>query len=393
VVKRPLVPRDAERFGIVRALELGHRVQVVDVSRPTHPELPADQEGTFAQQGCAISVVDSWSDLGRHEALFHNADLVLLLNQSFGLSRTTLPVLRLLARTDTPYLISAPALYGTGPMAAEGEARKSMGELFSWLRYGDTVNSVLARVKPRWLGVPEAYFVIYNGLASMVPNNLIGPATEPVYAHTADYDAALPIMLDPPPAENIAVFLDQYVSFHPDNKVVRLRSRIDPNNYYTSLRNLFDSVEAELGLKVVIAAHPRADYSRRPGIMGPREIIQGQSSRLIARSRLVLTHVSTAVGMAIMLKKPIMLIATRDQYMLTPAYSKLFDQLSRTLGTPLHFIDAPKKVDLSAAFETNAELLNGYTDLYLRHPQAPQRQLWDHVFDQVAASLAVRKGS
>jgi hypothetical protein len=127
--------------------------------------------------------------------------------------------------------------------------------------------------------------------------------------------------------------------------------------------------------------------------MGPREIIQGQSSRLIARSRLVLTHVSTAVGMAIMLKKPIMLIATRDQYMLTPAYSKLFDQLSRTLGTPLHFIDAPKKVDLSAAFETNAELLNGYTDLYLRHPQAPQRQLWDHVFDQVAASLAVRKGS
>jgi hypothetical protein len=120
-------------------------------------------------------------------------------------------------------------------------------------------------------------------------------------------------------------------------------------------------------------------------------VVTGRTAELIARSRLVLTHVSTAVGIAAILKKPMMVIATADHYRLTPAYPEAFDQLCRTLGTSLHMIDAPGLVDLGTALRMDADCLDRYAGKYLRHPQAPEGRLWDIVFGRVVNALASRE--
>lgn len=389
VIKRPLSPRDAERCGIRPAAEAGHDVRVLDVSRPTHPVLPWGQEGVWTHPNLSITVVESWSALKSCVEMLRQADLIVLFNQSFGLSRATLPVLRAVARSGTPYLVVAPAFYGAVAAPQAGAAGLGrIGNLWRRLRQADMLNSIIARIPPPWLGVPAARFVVYNGLASMVANSLVGPATEPIYAVTADYDRAAQVA--PAGAEPMALFLDQYIPFHPDTKVLKLGREVDPEHYYASLRALFDRVEAELGLRVVIALHPRADYSNRPGILSDREMIANQTPELIARSRLVLTHVSTAIGMVVMFRKPVLLIVTRDHYDLSPTHGPMHEQLARTLNTKLQFIDDPAAVDLSSPFMVDDDCYDRYVATYLRHPRAEGgRRLWDMVLGAAARSLGI----
>jgi hypothetical protein len=245
---------------------------------------------------------------------------------------------------------------------------------------------VIARIPIRWLGIPPARFVVYNGLTSMSGNTLVGSETQPIHSHSPDYEQA--VGLTATNSENIAVFLDQFIPFHPDTQALQLRKTIDPDHYYRSVRGLLDRVERELGLRVVIALHPRADYSDRPGILGDREMVAGRSAELIARSRLVITHVSTAIGMVVMFRKPILLVVTRDHYDLTPNHGPVFEQVAETMNIKLHFIDDPATVDLSAAFQMDETRYDRYVEDYLRHPKAvPGQGLWQAVFGTAQQSL------
>ncbi|HSV28257.1 MAG TPA: hypothetical protein VLL76_01825, partial [Candidatus Omnitrophota bacterium] len=121
----------------------------------------------------------------------------------------------------------------------------------------------------------------------------------------------------------------------------------------------------------------------RPGLLGDRQIVYGRSAELIARSRLVLSHVSTALGLVVLFGKPVMLVVTEDHYRLTPGHAGAFDQAARSLGTPLRFIDDPAGTDLSGARSVDAEAYARYASRYIRHPDAPQGLLWDIVLDRI----------
>jgi hypothetical protein len=91
--------------------------------------------------------------------------------------------------------------------------------------------------------------------------------------------------------------------------------------------------------------------------------------------------------LAVLFRKPIMLIATRDYYELTPFHSRAFDQVAEALGTPLHFIDRPLSISLQSALNFNSRRYDKYVRFYLRHPDAPQALLWDIAFDAIDRSL------
>ncbi len=381
IVKRPLTARDADRYGVRRALELGHTVHLLDVSRPSHPMLPWSADSIWQHPDLQVTAIAQWNELGAHRHLLTDAQLIMMFNQSYGLSRATLPVLRAVARCGTPYMIQAPIFYGAVPSAGDGQG-KWLSTFWWRLRHADLINSVIARLTPRWLGIPSARFVLYNSLSSQVPNNLIGADTTPIFAWTPDYDRVRHLIgiADEPSA----VFIDQFLPYHPDAVATGTAGRIDPHQYYASLRGLFQRIETELGLKVCIAAHPRADYSIHPDAFGGRPMIVGQTAELIARSRLVISHTSTAVGMAMMLGKPILLAATHAHYTLAPIITEIYTQQTQSLNTPLHFIDDPASVDLSGVSTYNRDFQQDYIARFLRHPQATEAApLWDTVFSAI----------
>ncbi|HEY8896735.1 MAG TPA: hypothetical protein VIM79_18050 [Niastella sp.] len=126
-----------------------------------------------------------------------------------------------------------------------------------------------------------------------------------------DYDKYLDLetMHAPLVAEPYCVFIDQYLPYHPDIKLFGLKN-INPQKYFDSLNNYFDEIEKRFRLKVVIAAHPKADYSNNP--YKGRQILTYQTAELVKFSEFALTHNSTSVSFCILYNKPIVILYNEE---------------------------------------------------------------------------------
>ncbi|HWV71405.1 MAG TPA: hypothetical protein VN040_06820 [Pseudosphingobacterium sp.] len=104
------------------------------------------------------------------------------------------------------------------------------------------------------------------------------------------------------------LFIDIYLPYHPDVQRLGCQS-VNPESYFASLNKLFSQLEQATGLKVVVAAHPKARYQNE---FGDRLCISGQTSSLVRNAELVLTHHSTALNFAVLAKKKICLLSSSE---------------------------------------------------------------------------------
>lgn len=104
------------------------------------------------------------------------------------------------------------------------------------------------------------------------------------------------------------VFLDAYLAHHEDIKYNSTLKRLNSNEYINALNSFFRLLEKDLGLEVVIAIHPKANYA--PDTFGNRKLVKNKTAELVFHSSLVISHHSTSISYAILGNKPIMLIYT-----------------------------------------------------------------------------------
>lgn len=126
-----------------------------------------------------------------------------------------------------------------------------------------------------------------------------------ILIHTLDYDNYLNIR-----DERLRVIQDKYIVFvdecyvqHADYQIFGVKSPFQvPENYYGPLNRFFETVESLFGYRIVVAVHPRGDYPDS-SVFGNRELIKGQTARLIRDAEFVLCHTSTALDYVILFKK------------------------------------------------------------------------------------------
>jgi hypothetical protein len=379
LVKRPLLPRDFDRYGVGFMLDRGHRVTVLDVSQPCHPEMDNSQAGVVGDPRLDLRIVADWNGLRRERQVLAQADMVFFLLQSYGHSRMILPALTLLRRLGTPFLIMAPTmLAGGAPRIEELPLARALKEAWGRFRFADPLNSLIARLPPGWLGVRPADAVVYSSVKAMRPNSLVGPATRHIYTHTADYETFRQIRDRQMPRLDQAVFIDQWLPFHPDFKVGRTVWKVDPTAYYGQLDRLFARVEREIGLEVVLAGHPRGDYAAYPDLF-KRRVVVGQTAELIAQSKLVLGHYSTAFGLAAAFRIPVMVLAERSLYDMAPNIRHNLNSFAEDFSTRVHFLDQADDIDLSRALDFDPARYQAYVDTYMCHPKAPDQPPWEAI--------------
>jgi hypothetical protein len=231
------------------------------------------------------------------------------------------------------------------------------------------------------LGVRPPDYVVYGG-RRCAGGRVVGPQSTIIWAHALDYDNFLAVRAEGPFAASTAVFLDEFRPHHPDIAAMGYTTFVDPEGYYAQLRALFDRIERELELEVVIAASPRSDYDSRPDLFGGRRRHKNRTVHLVAASRLVLAHRSTAIGYAIMARKPVLQIATRDNYE-HPSQKPYFDGFAETLGKPIQFYEEPAKVDLSVAFDLDGTRYDRYFEDYVKCKGTPDVPYWLIVLDEL----------
>lgn len=126
-----------------------------------------------------------------------------------------------------------------------------------------------------------------------------------------------------PDNQKHVVFCDEYFPLHPDtlyfNKenVEELNKSVIP--YREAICNFFEIVEREYHLKVIIAAHPKSDYS--PDVFGGRAIYKYKTPELIRNCEFVIFHASTSISYAIIFNKPLLMITTPEYVRLKTNYN------------------------------------------------------------------------
>ena len=138
-----------------------------------------------------------------------------------------------------------------------------------------------------------------------------------------------------------AVFLDEYLPLHQDLELVGLKA-INAKDYYDSLNKLFSEIEAYYGVRVIIAAHPKAVRYKTEDFFDGREVAWGETATLCNNCEFVLAHDSTSINYAVLSGKPIISLISDDIINTSPVIADSIKAFSEYLHTPIVNIDRPR---------------------------------------------------
>lgn len=152
-----------------------------------------------------------------------------------------------------------------------------------------------------------------------------------------DYDNYLGLKDNPNRIINneYCVFLDDNIVFDTDYKALNIKT-VEPVSYFKSLCEFFDHLEKKFNLKVIIAAHPKAEYQGNE--FGNRLILKGKTNELVKDCLFAVAQYSTSFSYAILYKKPIIFIYTNEMEGLE--YFKNIKGLSLLFKAKLYNIDS-----------------------------------------------------
>lgn len=139
--------------------------------------------------------------------------------------------------------------------------------------------------------------------------------------------------------KNICVFLDQAACSHPDNSILCDIAPFDKaiiDNYFEQMNNLFQTIENEFSLEVIIAAHPRSNYHGDE--FNGRKIVYGKTLEFMRKAKMAVAHFSASCGYAAMFKIPLLLITCNLFKTKLKAYYPYIKGVSKFLGSQI--IDA-----------------------------------------------------
>lgn len=213
-----------------------------------------------------------------------------------------------------------------------------------------------------------------------------GGESEVVGINYYDYDAYLSIRdgKDRIIEGRYAVFLDENLPYHPDWSLLNIKT-VEPESYFRGINAYFDLIEKRFGVRVVIAAHPSANYaeSRFAG----REIIKYKTNELVRDSEFVFAHATTSISFPVLYGKPLIFLYN-DQLQRLGSQSILpwIVNFSDTLGSGLCNLDSIHSVEQLSIPCVNAGKYEQYKYDYLTSPESEDKLTKEVILDFLEAA-------
>lgn len=181
--------------------------------------------------------------------------------------------------------------------------------------------------------------------------------------NSSDYDRYLKVKLNVSKfTEKHVVFLDEYLPFHPDWEMFKIEP-LEASKYYDSMNNFFSEIEKKYGLKVIIAAHPKADLYKTQNFFKGREVYFGETVELVKNSEFVVAHMSTSVGFAVTFEKKIVFVYTDGLYKSMWSQFNIIKYFSNIFNTQLINIDSVSICEIDT--EIDKERYNDFISSYM----------------------------
>lgn len=377
---------DVERYGLRTAAAQGLEVEAFDLSPLLNPDIarpPLDPA-----ENALIRRISSLEELDEH--LRRTADDAAYVDFMLGLANLDAKherVFRLLRRRGCRLLlVSAGALpLPRPPGRPAAAAAHRLRQAVDPRKLRNFIATRLLIGLRRHTSLYPRPAVIFGGRSESVAAHLRRHDLSPeivVPIHSLDYDRYLSYRRGTPVPEatdGSCVFLDEGATSHPDFAALGL-APLAGGPYFRALNEFFSGLENETGLRVVVAAHPRADYARIPKAFGDRPVIAAKTVELVARAELVLTHASTALSFAVLMGKPLRLLQTPE--MRGTPYEAQIQATAAALDTSPMLAGGPWGEGLDwTSFSSDAYA--DYRAKYLQTPGVPDRTVWEIVAERV----------
>jgi len=164
---------------------------------------------------------------------------------------------------------------------------------------------------------------------------------------------------------NYAVFLANPGPKYPtDSKLYKTKITETVKNWYGSLDKFFYNLEQKLGIKVIVATHPKAKYEKKIKNLSNRQAYKNIAMELVKNCKYVITHQSTALSYATIYKKPIFFIYTNETKN-NPGLFKYNNFLSKLLVGKFINLNNYSKNDINFKVENLKKKYNYYIKNYL----------------------------
>ncbi len=318
-VSSPLSKRDYKRFGIEILRNNGFEVDVFDFTPMVNPLLYHYQKKAFPHKTKEEGVTIVSRKDGYQSILTLTGECFVVCLMHYR--RETFWIYKALSNTKVLYAIDLLNNFPSTDISGVGSNRifkkKSQITLPKIINF---INNY--RFRPsfaKYLGIRGPKFILAGGESSLNSSYtaLIEENTEILWLHCLDYDIYLDhlnsVEFKATTNSNKALFIDGGgPQFSGDELIHGRKCILSKEKYYPSLCRFFDVIENKLDVSVEIAAHPQSDHENRPYYFGQRLVLHDMIFKMIMQSKIVITHASTAVNIANILKKPVIFITTDE---------------------------------------------------------------------------------
>ena len=177
-----------------------------------------------------------------------------------------------------------------------------------------------------------------------IPKKLVSKETNVIEANSFDYSMALKNIKTLKRSNNdlkYALFLEAPGPLHPGDELIwgGQNEGFTKEKWFPSLNNYFDKLESILGLKVIIAPHPKVKHEKYPPYYGGREISEQSLADSALNTSLIISHWSSGLSFGVIYNKPIMLI-TSNELINNEEFARQQNQFSKELGSEIINIDS-----------------------------------------------------
>jgi len=377
LVASPFNERDFQRFGVEVFIKNGFDVYVWDFSPFIYKEAqeilkppdPIEFENLirfFSQK----DAIDAIREKG------NNSFIISLLPYL----RDTYKIFKVISKNKIPYSVR----YDANPFVENNPYNRSFLRRAARITPGKVIyylKNAPIRLKIGLFKNESATFVILGGARSVIDKSRVNQKTQKIWAHALDYDFYLNDQKSDARTEDIAIFVDIYLPFHPDILQRGMSAPVATEEYYSLLCNFFDCVEEKLGIKVVIAAHPRSHYEEEGDFFQGRRIARGKTSELVRKAKFVILHYSTAINFPVLYKKPMIFVTTES--LLMTIFGRKADHFASYFGkTPIN-ISRELNIDLEDELFVDEEKYDKFKHDFIKKEGSEELPYWQIVSKKI----------
>ena len=237
----------------------------------------------------------------------------------------------------------------------------------------------------RKLGPPD--IAMLSGKISDI--GVYATAHQKIWCHAFDYDDFLKgnnIESDKEYVDKYAVYLYENIVLGPDSLHCGIKAVTTAEKIYPCLNQFFSEIEAKLGLPVVIAAHPKSNYSADSNVFEGRQIIKGHSAELVRASTLVLGHTSASLNFPMFCRKPI-LIMTSDDIEKSRLNHYVRARAAETGKEAFNIDQQTWNLNINDILSVDENRYREYLDKYIKTPGSPSKPVWEIFSDYVEENI------